>query len=176
MSDCGFVAIGFAHGYNPNKKELVVIPLTDDPERFKLLKEVYFQDRDGFSKHEIESCRLSPKGVHLGVKDVDAGYAYEKLVKNFVFVRAEDAVRPKKDVYFADDMLSSKVVDKNGDRIGLITGIYFTGANDVYVMKTYEGKEYLVPSLKSLIVSVDPDGKTITVPDIETIEKYNVED
>jgi 16S rRNA processing protein RimM len=41
--------------------------------------------------------------------------------------------------------------------LGTVTDIVETGANDVYVVRPEHGKEVLVPAIKDVIVSIEPD-------------------
>ena len=58
------------------------------------------------------------------------------------------------------------VVDEAGERLGALTEIIATGANDVYVV-TGESAELLLPALGDVILSVDvgANSMTVAVPD-----------
>ena len=45
--------------------------------------------------------------------------------------------------------------DEEGNTIGTLTDVMQTQANDVYVIKSEEGKEYLFPAIKECILQVD---------------------
>ncbi len=50
-----------------------------------------------------------------------------------------------------------------GRRIGSVSGIMETGANDVYVVSNPEGRDILVPATRNTIKEVDIVNKVITV-------------
>ncbi|MFQ9570762.1 MAG: ribosome maturation factor RimM [Dialister invisus] len=50
-----------------------------------------------------------------------------------------------------------------GDTVGTLTEIIETGANNVYAVKTAEGKEIYLPAIPSCVLSVQPEKKTMTV-------------
>jgi len=62
-----------------------------------------------------------------------------------------------------------KVIDEAGLEIGALTEIIETGANDVYVTTSVEGKEILFPALESVILGVDLERNEMRVrlPDWE---------
>ena len=64
-------------------------------------------------------------------------------------------------------MQNMQVVTTDGEKLGVINDIIFTGANDVYVIKNDDGKELLVPAIKDCIVNVDIENKTMTVKLLE---------
>ena len=47
--------------------------------------------------------------------------------------------------------------------MGTLTEIIETGANNVYAVKTAEGKEIYLPAIPSCVLSVQPEEKTMTV-------------
>lgn len=47
------------------------------------------------------------------------------------------------------------MIDEAGLEVGSLTEIIETGANDVYVANSVEGKETLFPAIKSVILGVD---------------------
>jgi 16S rRNA processing protein RimM len=69
----------------------------------------------------------------------------------------------EKGVYWIDDIIGCKVYTLKGDFIGDVKEVMSTGANDVYVLHSAEGKEVLIPAIKSVISSVDIDRKTIVI-------------
>ena len=48
-------------------------------------------------------------------------------------------------------------------KIGSVTDILETGANDVIVVLSTEGKEILLPFIESVILDIDSDGRRISV-------------
>ena len=44
-----------------------------------------------------------------------------------------------------------------------MTDVLQTGANDVYVIKSLEGKEYLFPAIPQCILDVNLETQTVTV-------------
>ena len=55
------------------------------------------------------------------------------------------------------------MVTEDGDTFGVMTDVLQTGANDVYVVETPEGKEVLLPAIPSCILDVNLETSTMTV-------------
>ena len=56
-----------------------------------------------------------------------------------------------------------EVVTDEGKVLGTLTDVIETGANDVYAVKTPEGKEILLPAIRDCILDVNVDEKRMTV-------------
>ena len=54
------------------------------------------------------------------------------------------------------------MTDEGGD-FGVLEDVLQTGANDVYVIRGKDEKEYLFPAIKQCILDVDLESQTVTV-------------
>ena len=71
--------------------------------------------------------------------------------------------------YFITDLLGCQVFDADsGEELGKITDVSETGANDVWHI-TRNGKEYLVPAIDEVIISVDTENEKIVIRPIKGI-------
>ena len=52
--------------------------------------------------------------------------------------------------YYIADIIGSKVITDEDKILGTLTDVLQTGANDVYVVKTKDGKEYYYHPLKNV--------------------------
>jgi 16S rRNA processing protein RimM len=60
-------------------------------------------------------------------------------------------------------LIGLRVVLEDGTEFGTLTDVIKTGANDVYEVKTKEGKEVLLPAIKQCVLGVDLEEGTVTV-------------
>ena len=67
------------------------------------------------------------------------------------------------DENFIVDLIGLKVVTEDGEPFGTLTDVIKTGANDVYEVKTAEGKEVLFPAIRECIRNVDLEAGVVTV-------------
>jgi 16S rRNA processing protein RimM len=76
---------------------------------------------------------------------------------------------PKLDenTYWVDDLIGCRVFTKDGRLVGSITDVLFTGGNDVYSVSSAEGKEILIPSVKSVVSSIDTGNKKVVINPIK---------
>ena len=90
--------------------------------------------------------------------------------KNVVLAKADgvtsmeqaEALRGK---WFVQDLLSCKVIDVDtGEEYGTLTEVIpGVGANDVWCVKSENGKETLVPAIPDVIVEADTDAGVIRI-------------
>ena len=59
------------------------------------------------------------------------------------------------------------VFEENGSTLGSLVDVMQTGANDVYVIRTMQGQELLLPAIKECILSVDVEHSKMTVHVLE---------
>ena len=143
--------------------EVKVFPTTDDPGRYKELKRVYLDTGKELLPFEIEGVKFFKQLVILKFKGFDNINDIEKYRGKDLMIPREDAVALEEGEYFIFDLIDSDVFTEDGQKLGVLSEILTTAANDVYVVKTSAGKEVLIPSIKECILDVDVDNKKIIV-------------
>ena len=48
-------------------------------------------------------------------------------------------------------------------KLGILSGVMKTGANDVYEMTADDGKETLIPAISDCIIGIEPENRRMTV-------------
>lgn len=145
------------------KGEVKVFPTTDDMERFKELKQVFLDTGKEYIPLEIEGVKFFKQMTILKFKGIDDINDIEKYRGKDLLITREQAVKLKEDEYFIYDLIDSEVIDEAGEKLGILTEILKTAANDVYVVRMENGKELLLPAIKDCILNIDPDSKRILV-------------
>ena len=145
------------------KGEVKVYPTTDDPNRFKKLKQVLLEEKQGFVTLNIKSVKFFKNIVIIGFDEFNDINQVVGLRGKKLFVSRENAVKLKKDEYYIPDLMGIKVVDEKNEELGVLKDVLTTGANDVYVVETPNGKEILLPAIKECILSVDTENELMVV-------------
>ncbi len=143
--------------------EVKVFPTTDDVKRFRKLKTVLLQADTQNREMKIESVRFFKQFVILkfqGIDDMDAALL---LKGKSLLVARKDAVRLSRDEYFIADLIGLEVFDESGERLGVITDVLQTGANDVYAVGMTDGRELLLPAIKECILKIDMEKHLVRV-------------
>jgi 16S rRNA processing protein RimM len=143
--------------------------LTDFPERLIKGRSVFIGD--GHLPANIESIKGHSKGYIIQFDKFNLIDQVEKLKGDFVFVDAKDLPQLPVGEYYHHQLIGIEVSDTFGEKIGILTEILETGANDVYVIVGEDRKETLYPALLSLIKKIDIENKLMVVKPLEFYNK-----
>lgn len=147
--------------------EVKVYPTTDDPRRFRILKEVVLDTGKEKMNLEIEGVKFFKQFVILKFKGLDNINDIEKYRQKSLYVTRKNAVRLQRDEYFIADLIGLKVQDEDGKELGTVKDVIETGANDVYEVEMADGKSLLLPAIKQCILNVDVENGTMQVHVLE---------
>lgn len=164
-----YLSIGQIVNTHGVKGEVKVYPLTDDISRFNNLKEIYIESKGELKKYQVEGAKNLKNTVVLKLKGVDTMNDAEKLRQLYVKVGRWDAVRLPKDTFFICDIIESEVFDIHGELLGKLVDVLQTGSNDVYVVRK-DGKDLLIPALKSVVKEINLQEKRIIVELLEGLK------
>lgn len=153
-------AITSTHGV---RGEVKVFPTTDDPKRFKRLKNVILDTGKEQIPLEIEGVKFFKQFVILKFKGLDNINDIERYKGKNLYVTRENAVRLRKDEYFIADLEGLTVYLEDGTEFGTLTEVMQTGANDVYAIAMKNGGEVLIPAIKECVLSVDIEDRKMTI-------------
>jgi 16S rRNA processing protein RimM len=96
------------------------------------------------------------------VSGIDCREDAEKLRGRFLEADARDLPPGS---YFWHQIVGLEAVDPSGSVMGTVTEVFRAGENEVYVITGADGRETLVPALRSVIRSIDVEGRRIVVDD-----------
>lgn len=142
--------------------EVKVFPTTDDASRFEQLKEVILDTGKEQMTLHIAGVKYFKQFVILKFKEYDNINDIERYKGKDLYVTRENAVPLEEDEYYIADLLGCKVVTDDGKDFGILKDVMETGANDVYVVKTKEHGEVLLPYIDDCILNIDIENKVIT--------------
>lgn len=153
-----------AHGINGM---MLILPLTDYPERFFAMTELVL-DKQGARRKTLKVKSIKPyegKGTLFlqaeGVTDRDTA---EIIKGSLITIPAEERVELAEDEYWTDDIVGISVVDETtGSLLGNVEEIIFTGSNDVYLLRSADGKLRPIPAVKDAVKDVDVKSGVMTV-------------
>lgn len=147
--------------------EVKVYPTTDDPRRFRRLKEVVLDTGREKLNLEIEGVKFFKQFVILKFKGLDNINDIEKYRQKSLYVTRKNAVRLQRDEYFIADLIGLKVQDEDGTELGTVKDVIETGANDVYEVEMADGRSLLLPAIKQCILNVDVENGIMQVHVLE---------
>lgn len=153
------------------KGEMRVVPCVDDETRFELLDKVYIDKKGVITEYEVQNVRYHKQFVLLKLKGIDDMTSAERLKGSIVKITEDMAIPCEEDEYYIRDLYDMDVVTDEGEQLGKITDILFTGANDVYVIKPKSGKDILIPAIKQVVLNVDIENNKMTIHLLEGLRE-----
>ncbi len=150
-----FLAVGRLRRSHGIAGEMVMDVLTDFPERLQPGKIIFVGDA-----HEpilIEGLRGHDRSLIIHLHGLDSPESAARYRNALLFVKTADLPKLPEGEYYHHQLLGLKVLDEAGQEVGQLTEILETGANDVYLVKTPDGKEVLLPAIEDVIIEVRLD-------------------
>ena len=140
---------------------LKIFPLTDFPQHFETLEEVFLV-KERTEKVHIEQVRFHKGHILLKVAQCHDRACAEKWTGAFVSIDSKDLWPLKEGEYYQFQIEGLNVVTEEGKFLGKVKEIISTGSNDVYIVGKGE-EELLLPATKEVIKSIDLEKKVILV-------------
>lgn len=156
-----FLEAGEIVGTHGVRGEVRVRPECDSPELFSTLRTVYW---DAEGKRSVRMKARPHKNIALAKLDgVDTVETAAALRGTMLYLNRRD-LKLEKGRYFICDLIGTQVIDhETGTVYGECTDVTHTGSNDVYHMRTPDGREILIPAIPDVVREVDVDGGIIRI-------------
>ncbi len=161
-------------GRQGNKGELKVIPHTEFPERFDEMESIRLFRRDEDEPYGVfclEGCRSHKGALILKLEGVDDISGAEQLRGMLIKISAEELTPLPPDRHYIFQLIGLECVTPSGEKLGKISDVLQTGANDVYVVEPYPGvtrqKEILIPVISDVVLQIDLENKRVVIKLLE---------
>ncbi len=140
-----------------------VVPLTDDIHRFEELKKVFISFKKELIECKIQNVKYVKNMVSLKFEEFDDINDVERFKGSYLKIERKDAKKLPKNTYFIADLIGLNVYNQNEEKLGILEDIFKTGSNDVYVVRTDDGKQILLPAISKVIKNIDIENEKIIV-------------
>jgi 16S rRNA processing protein RimM len=132
--------------------EVKLLPLTDFPHRFAQTEFLLLADR---TKLYLESVRMQKNAILVKFRGLDTPEDWSPLRNKELFVTEDELMPLPAGQYYIHQIVGLEVVDEQEQILGRVTDVLQTGSNDVYVVKTTDGKELLLAAIDSVVKEID---------------------
>ena len=85
----------------------------------------------------------------------------------YVAVPFDQAMPLAEDEYYVHQIEGLQVYTDEGEYLGRVAEVIFTGANEVYVVRSEAGEEVLLPAINDVILDINLDQERMTVKLLE---------
>lgn len=142
--------------------EVSVKVLTDFPERFDEMTDVYLGDDVSAELVAVASTRWHRERVLIQFAGYSDRTSAEVLRGKYLKIPREHAAELEPGTFYHYQLEGLTVITDIGETLGKLAYVLETGANDVYVINT-PGGECLIPATKEVVQEVNLTSGTITV-------------
>jgi 16S rRNA processing protein RimM len=150
--------VGVVVGPHGVQGELKVEILTDDPHRFRFLKRVFvgLEDQEPVPRI-LQGYRFHRRRALLRLEGCEDRGTAEMLRGYLIQVPLEEATPLEEGEYYEHQILGLGVWTASGEYLGEVVEILYTGANDVYVIRSDDPSEdeILIPAIQGVVLEVD---------------------
>lgn len=153
-----------------NRGEVKVIPHTEFPERFFQMDSVRLfrnSSQEPLAVYPLEDCRMHKEALILKLKNVDTISEAENLRKALIKVSVDELMPLPDGRYYIFELIGLECQTVEGMKLGVITDVLQTGANDIYVIKPNPGvtelKEILIPVIPQVVLEIKPEEGRVIV-------------
>jgi 16S rRNA processing protein RimM len=163
-----FLAVGRVVGAHGVLGELKVELLTDDPHRFDRLELVYVGlDGQEPQPRRLQGCRLHKGRALLLLDNCDDRDTAQAMRGTLIQVPLDEAIPLDEGEYFEHQIVGLEVRTVDGEVLGRVVEILYTGANEVYVVGGPGYREILIPAIDDVVQQVDLEQGQLVVTLLE---------
>lgn len=146
------------------KGEVKVYNYSDSAEIYKNTEVIYA----GAELRKVQGVRMQKNMVVLKLEGIDNRDQAEKARGTEIFVTEEDLPELPEGQYYIRDLIGMTVIDsEGGEEIGTVEDVIQNTAQDIFDIKTPEGKQVLIPKVPEFIVDINLENRTVKVKLIE---------
>ncbi len=172
-ADTGWVAVAQVGKTRGNRGEVTAVALSNKPERYQALKEVFLfapGGPAGGERYEVESTWFHIATLVFKFRGVDTISDAERLYGSEVRIPAGQRVTLDEGEYFQSDLIGCEVIDRRtGESLGHVTGWDDGGGSGLLIVND----DLMVPFARSICVEIDPAAKRIAVELPEGLKDLN---
>jgi 16S rRNA processing protein RimM len=162
----GYLAVGVITGAHGIRGEITIEPYTDFPE------ERFAEGESVLIGQNMEVADIVSSRPHKGRVLVHFGHIVDRdeaeaLRGEWIYIPESEAIELEADTYFIHQIIGLRVQTTEGEILGTIQNVLFTGANEVYVVQPRDGlnrgREVLIPAIAEVVQSVDLEAGVLTI-------------
>lgn len=143
--------------------EVKAVPLSDFPDRYASLKQVFVEGDKRNQVCTVESVRWNKGHLLMKFEEIDNPEHAGLLKNKYLVIPIDDVIPLPEDSFYLFEIIGLDVYHSDGGKIGTVKDVLQTSANDVYVIQDQNEKEVLIPALKNIVKQVDLENNLMIV-------------
>src|SRR5262245_48892334 len=141
-----------------------ITPLTDDPERFRRIREcvLWDVDRDEREPRHLTAVRRQGGSLVLALSGCHSPEAARALTGRLLAIPESEALPLDDGHFYPWELEGCRVLTEDAREIGVVAGIEHTPAHDLWVVRDGE-REHLVPAVAEIVRDVDLSARRVFI-------------
>jgi 16S rRNA processing protein RimM len=153
------IVVGRILGPHGVRGEVKVEPLTDNPARFRRGSRLFAGDQT----LTVAAARQAERHLLVRFESLLDRTAVARLRGVMLEVLESELPALPEGEYYRHQLIGLTVVDTEGHTLGTLEQVLETGANDVYVVRTPDGGELLLPATPEVVLRMDANAGRLVV-------------
>ena len=166
----GFILIGKILGAHGIRGALKVKSLSDFPERFLELQEVWLSATDPPQAPQCLSVEdaqfLKGDQWMLWLASIQDRTEAEHLGRPFLYVPRSQALELPENTFYADELIGYAVLSDTGESLGMVTRV-MPGQQDLLEFRAADDRLHLIPFVQALVPEVNEEQRWLKVHLVE---------
>ena len=143
--------------------EVKIVPWTDSPDVFEDISFVYAKRRNEEIKLTLSGIKYQKNNIIVKFKEINSIEEAETFKNSTLTADRKMLGELPEGVYYIADLIGCEVYEEDKEKIGILSDVFNTGANDIYAVSREKKKDLLIPVTDDSIISVDILNKKIIV-------------
>jgi len=160
-----YLKIGLIKKTHGLRGELKILPLTDEPSRYKSIKNIFIEKNGIFNKYVIELVRETPNDIIVKLFSIESIEEANNFKNCYIYIDRVEGLPLNDWEYYSEDIIGCEVFYNNVS-MGIVLDLVNFGANDNLVIE-YSDREVFFPFSKFYIDKIDLEPKKIYINQIE---------
>ena len=145
------IEVGKINNTHGLRGEVKAMSWCDTPEFFEGFSRIFIDNRE----YSLEQVRYQKGGLILKLKGIDSIEQAQGLKQKIIWAeKREVSDQLEEGRFLISDLIGLPVYEENRC-LGKLKDVLQTGANDVYIVATENGKELLLPVIDEVVEQVD---------------------
>lgn len=151
--------------------EVKIVPWTDSPDVFEDISFVYAKRRNEEIKLTLSGIKYQKNNIIVKFKEINSIEEAETFKNSTLTADRKMLGELPEGVYYIADLIGCEVYEEDKEKIGILSDVFNTGANDIYAVSREKKKDLLIPVTDDSIISVDILNKKIIVRLMEGLDE-----
>lgn len=156
-----FVIVGKFRRPHGIRGEIIMSVLTNNPDLFSAGKTIIIGNQ--YLPYTIKSVRWHGSDILIALEEFPDRTAVEIFRNIMVYMKAEDIPDLPEGEFYTHQLVGLEVITDEGQVLGKLKEILITGANDVYLVESEDGKQVLLPAIDQVILNIDHESGQMIV-------------